>query len=289
LLMVPLIIWTGKDFGPMAKAEKRARTTGRLLSENAKPMLSNELTKVKPKAGVPLRAINMIIPILTMVLMMPVMLSVTGWEAAVEANPGSGGFQIFSSAIGLGSGSTSVLTSVITALAVSFVLFKIQRLLTFKEMVESTLKGISELMPLALLMMLAFAISAVCKSLGTGIYISELAKDLVSPALIPFIVFVLSGFIAFSTGTSWGTFAIMISIAVPMAQQLDVNVYLTIAAALGGGVFGDHSSPISDTTIISSMASASDHIDHVKTQMPYAFVAGGLAAILYLIMGFILA
>jgi Na+/H+ antiporter NhaC len=80
----------------------------------------------------------------------------------------------------------------------------------------------------------------------------------------------------------------MIGIAVPMAQNLDVNVYLTIAAALGGGVFGDHSSPISDTTIISSMASASDHIDHVKTQMPYAMIAGSLAALFYLLLGFLM-
>ncbi|MCK5032712.1 MAG: sodium:solute symporter, partial [Calditrichia bacterium] len=81
------------------------------------------------------------------------------------------------------------------------------------------------------------------------------------------------------------TFAIMIPIGMQMAQIMDANIYLTIAAALGGGVFGDHSSPISDTTIISSMASASDHIDHVKTQLPYALIAGGLAALLYLSIG----
>ncbi len=92
-------------------------------------------------------------------------------------------------------------------------------------------------------------------------------------------------FIAFSTGTSWGTFAIMIPIAVPMAREMDANVLMAIAAVLGGGVFGDHCSPISDTTILSSLASATDHIDHVKTQLPYAGVAGGIAAGLYLILG----
>jgi tetracycline resistance efflux pump len=141
---------------------------------------------------------------------------------------------------------------------------------------------------LALLMVFAFAIGALCKSLGTGLYVAEVSKSWLSPNLVPLIIFVVSSFIAFSTGTSWGTFAIMISIAVPMAQSFDSNISLAIAAALGGGVFGDHCSPISDTSIISSMASASDHIDHVKTQLPYALVAGGISALLYLILGFML-
>lgn len=289
LIIVPLVILSGKDLGAMAKAEKRARNTGKVLADNAKPMLSNELTRVKAKGGIAHRAYNMVIPISVMVLMMPVMLAFTGWPAALEAHPESSGFSMILKAIGQGSGSTAVLTAVLTSLLVSFILFRIQKIMKFKEMIDSTLKGISELMPLALLMMLAFGISAVCKQLETGNYVAELAGQFISPALIPFIVFIISSFIAFSTGTSWGTFAIMISIAVPMAQNLDVNVYLTIAAALGGGVFGDHASPISDTTIISSMASASDHIDHVKTQLPYALLAGGLAALLYLILGFLYA
>ena len=287
LILVPVIILSGKDFGAMAKAEKRAQKTGKVLADNAKPMLSNELTKVKPKGGIPHRAYNMVIPIAVMVLMMPVMLAITGWSAISIQDPELSGMGKIFQAIGQGSGSTAVLTGVITALFVSFLMFRIQKIMKFSELVEGTLKGISELMPLALLMMLAFGISAVCRNLETGIYVADLAKKLISPALIPCIVFILSSFIAFSTGTSWGTFAIMISIAVPMAQNLDVNVYLTIAAALGGGVFGDHASPISDTTIISSMASASDHIDHVKTQIPYALVTGTISAILYLVLGFI--
>jgi Na+/H+ antiporter NhaC len=98
----------------------------------------------------------------------------------------------------------------------------------------------------------------------------------------------MSGFIAFSTGTSWGTFAIMIAIAVPMARQMEVNEIMAVAAALGGGIFGDHCSPISDTTILSSMAAATDHIDHVKTQMPYALIVGSITALLYLSLGMIM-
>ncbi len=167
-------------------------------------------------------------------------------------------------------------------------MYAVQRLFSLKEMVDLTLKGMSGMVPLALLMVLAFAIGNLCNELGTGQYVADVSKKWLSPNLVPVIVFLVSCFIAFSTGTSWGTFAIMISIAVPMAQSLDANVHLAIAATLGGGVFGDHCSPISDTTIISSMASASDHIDHVKTQLPYALTAGVLTAIVYLILGFVL-
>ena len=137
-------------------------------------------------------------------------------------------------------------------------------------------------------MMLAFAIGNLCKELGTGLYVASITQEWLSPSLAPAIIFLTSCFIAFSTGTSWGTFAIMISIAVPLAQAIDLNMYVAIAAVLGGGVFGDHCSPISDTTLISSMASGSDHIDHVRTQLPYALVTGGLATLFYLIVGFVM-
>ncbi|MGQ9853102.1 MAG: Na+/H+ antiporter NhaC family protein, partial [Candidatus Oleimicrobiaceae bacterium] len=108
----------------------------------------------------------------------------------------------------------------------------------------------------------------------------------VHPGLVPTLLFLAACLIAFSTGTSFGTFAIMIPIAVPMVAPMGLHPGLTLSAVLGGGVFGDHCSPISDTTIISSMAAATDHIDHVNTQLPYALMAAGLATILYLAVGF---
>ena len=287
LAMVLIIIFTKKDFGPMAKAEKRAVEQGKLLADDAQPMVSDELTEVTTKAGVSPKAYNMILPIVVMVLMMPVMLGYTGWETALENRAEAGFWGKFFYAIGQGSGSTAVLTALIASLLFSMLLYRIQGIMNLKEMVDLTLKGIAGMMPLALLMLMAFAIGAVCKQLETGIYVAEVAKGWLSPSLVPFIVFLVSCFIAFSTGTSWGTFAIMIAIAVPMAQTMGTNVHLAIAAALGGGVFGDHCSPISDTTILSSMAAASDHIDHVKTQFPYALVAGGITAFLYLLIGFL--
>lgn len=285
IIMVFLVIFFQKDFGPMRKAELRIRNEGKYLSDNAQPVISSEITLMEKKEGVKPKSKNMILPILTMVLMMPVMLIYTGWEAVPSSEYQNLGQQLFLS-ISRGSGSSAVLYAVITSLLVAIVLYRFQGIMKTGEMIELGLKGISGLIPLALLMLLAFAISNVCKTLGTGIFVAEASRAWLSPGLVPFIVFLVSCFIAFSTGTSWGTFAIMISISVPMAEALGTNVYLTIAAALGGGIFGDHCSPISDTTIISSMASATDHIDHVKTQLPYALIPGIITAILYLIFGF---
>lgn len=285
LSMVFIIIVSKKDFGAMRKAEKRTAETGKLLNDNARPMVSDTITSTKTKQGVKPKAFNMVIPLFSMVGMMPVMLAFTGWES-VETSTSF--LNYVRQAIGQGSGSAAVLYSVITALIVGVILYRSQKIMKSGELVETALKGISGLMPLALLMMLAFAISAVCNKLGTGIYVADLSKEWLSPKLLPAVVFMISAFIAFSTGTSWGTFAIMMSIALPMAEVHQANIYLVIAATLGGGVFGDHCSPISDTTIISSMASASDHIDHVKTQLPYALFTGIITTLLYLILGFFL-
>ena len=285
ILLMTFIILSGKDFGPMAKAEKRTRDTGKLLNDEARPMVSDEITSCEMKEGIKPRAINMILPLATMILMMPVTLAYTGW-ANVENYTSA--FNHFTKAMGHGSGSSAVLYSVTTSLLVAMALYRAQKIMKFRKMIEIALKGISELMPLALLMMLAFSISDVCNHLGTGNYVAQFSKDWLSPEFLPMIVFLLSSFIAFSTGTSWGTFAIMMSIVIPMAEIHGVNLYLVIGATLGGGVFGDHCSPISDTTIISSMASASDHIDHVKTQLPYALAAGGVTALIYLILGFVI-
>ena len=285
ILMVTIIIISKKDFGPMAKAEKRTRETGKLLNDDARPMVSDEITSCEMKEGIKPKAINMILPIATMIFMMPITLAYTGWDLVEGA---TSGFGHFAKAMGYGSGSSAVLYSVTTALMVAMILYRVQGIMKTRKMVEIALKGISELMPLALLMMLAFAISEVCNHLGTGLYVAHFSKDWLSPQLLPVILFLLSSFIAFSTGTSWGTFAIMMSIAVPMAQLHGSNLPLVIAATIGGGVFGDHCSPISDTTIISSMASASDHIDHVKTQLPYALLTGTITAIIYLVLGFVL-
>lgn len=285
LVLVPIIILSGRDFGPMKNAQERA-AGGKVLSEGATPVVDTELTDISAKEGVAPRARNMIVPIVVMVFFMPVMLAYTGWADARELlGEGADAGAMLFQAIGSGSGSTAVLTAVSLSILVSIVVYKAQGIFGVRESVNLVLKGIAGLIPLALLMLLAFAIGGLCRKLETGIYVSEVAQQFITPGLVPFLVFVVTCFIAFSTGTSWGTFAIMVPIAVPMATEMDANVLMAIAAVLGGGVFGDHCSPISDTTILSSMASATDHVDHVKTQLPYAGIAGGAAAAIYLIFG----
>jgi tetracycline resistance efflux pump len=284
IAIVFIIILTKKDFGPMKKAEKRTKETGLLMNPNSKPLVSDEITSFPPKEGIQAKAYNMIVPLLIMVFMMPVNLIYTGWNAVQTS---SSFFNHAMEAIGKGSGSSAVLYAVITALLVAMAMYFIQGIMKPKEAVALTLKGISELMPLALLMLLAFAIGDACKELETGVYIANVTKGWLSPELLPAVVFIISSFIAFSTGTSWGTFAIMLAISIPMSNIHGAELTIIVAATLGGGVFGDHCSPISDTSIISSMASASDHIDHVKTQLPYALIGGLITTALYVLIGYL--
>ncbi len=134
-------------------------------------------------------------------------------------------------------------------------------------------------------LVLALALGSVARQLGTGVYVARVTTGLLPPVIFLPLVFLVAAIIGFATGTSWGTFAIMLPIAVPAAQTLGLPLGPFIAAALSGGVFGDHASPISDTTIISSMAAATDHIDHVRTQLPYALLAAAVAVIGFAIVG----
>lgn len=281
IALLVFIILSGRDFGEMKRAETRAKTEGKIIRDGAVPMIAGDITMMQAKEGVPPRARNMILPLLTLVLLMPIFMIYTGWSV----EPGASN-ALFPDIADRASGSKSVLYAVCGAILVSMGLNKAQGLMGIREMIDIILKGMSGMVPLALLMVFAFALGSLCKDLGTGVYVAEQAKPFLSPALVPALVFIISGFIAFSTGTSWGTFAIMIAIAVPLAQGLDTNVTLAVAAALGGGVFGDHCSPTSDTSIITSMATANDHIDHVRTQLPYALLAGAGATVIYLILGF---
>jgi Na+/H+ antiporter NhaC len=271
IILVLAVILSGKDIGPMKEAERRVREEGKILREGAEPLISDDVVMMPEKIGVEPRAVNMILPVATMVLMMPVVLIITGEGNLMD-----------------GSGSLSVLWSVICGLTAGAIAYRAQKIMTGREITDVFMKGVSGLIPLASLMILAYAIGDTCDALGTGPFVAQVAKSTLHPGLIPSILFLVSCFIAFSTGTSWGTFAIMIPIAVPMISIIGLHPGIVVAAVLGGGVFGDHCSPISDTTIISSMAAATDHIDHVRTQIPYAFAAAGVAIILFLVFGFVL-
>ncbi|MDE0730460.1 MAG: hypothetical protein OSB36_05980 [Longimicrobiales bacterium] len=266
LMVVAVILW-GIDIGPMRKAEERT-LRGELLWPDSTPMIDEEILSPTPIEKVEPHALNMIVPIAGMVLFMPLGLYITG-----------GGD------LSAGSGSTSVLWSVLFALGLSWIMLLIQGAFSTEELVKIGLKGAGGLVPLALILLLALALGDVVDVLGTGIYVAQVTAGIMPNYIYLPLIFLVSGGIAFSTGTSWGTFAIMLPIAVPAAATLGLPLAPFVAATLSGGVFGDHCSPISDTTIISSMAAATDHIDHVRTQLPYALVGGAIATICFGLLG----
>lgn len=266
LLAGSVAVW-GWDLGPMKRAEERTRS-GKLLSSDATPMMDPEVLSSDEPPPIPPRAFNMIVPILVMVFMMPIALVITGGGDMRE-----------------GSGATSVLWAVGLALLSAWALLIAQRAYKVDDLVRIGLKGAGALVGLALVLLLALALAAVASALGTGTYIAQVTADVLPPVIFLPLVFLVAAFTAFSTGTSWGTFAIMLPIAVPAAVTLGLPIAPFLAASLSGGVFGDHASPISDTTIISSMAAATDHIDHVRTQLPYALIAGAVATVGFAIVG----
>lgn len=257
------------DFGPMKTAQQRV-ADGAMHREGSQPLLDEATMQVDPQLAVPPRARNMIVPLVVMVAAMPTFLWITGDGNIME-----------------GSGSTSVLWAVSLALATSWLMLLVQRGLTLDRLTRRGLEGAGALLPLALILVLALALGGVAKALGTGDYVAQLATDQLSPAVLLPLTFAVSAGIAFSIGSSWGTFAIMLPIAVPTAMSLGQPLEPYVAAALAGGIFGDHSSPISDTTIVASMAAATDHIEHVRTQLPYALLAGAVALVAFAVLGLV--
>ncbi|MGB1841838.1 MAG: Na+/H+ antiporter NhaC family protein [Longimicrobiales bacterium] len=280
VILVLVVILTGLDIGPMKKAEERTRG-GELLWPDATPMIDEEVLSPPPLDGVDPRARNMFFPIAAMVLFMPVGLYITG-SSAVE---GLGADLTLQGILAEGSGSTSVLWSVMFGLAVAWIMLKAQGIFTVEQLVKINLRGAGALVSLALILLLALALGDVIQLLGTGEYVAQVTAGTMPNFIYLPLVFLVSGGIAFSTGTSWGTFAIMLPIAVPAATTLGLPLAPFVAASLAGGIFGDHCSPISDTTIISSMAAATDHIDHVRTQLPYALTGGAVAAVCFALLG----
>jgi len=180
-----------------------------------------------------------------------------------------------------GSGSSSIFYTMVTTLVFTLFYYVGTKKLSLGVWAKTAFKGAKSFVGISFILVFAFAIGDVTGELKTGVYLASLASENVSPIFLALIIFLLSSLISFSTGTSWGTFSIMIPIAVPMAVGMDTDVILAMGAVLSGGIFGDHCSPISDTTIISSMAADCEVIEHVKTQLPYALISGTLASILF--------
>ena len=269
VLVCALVIWSDFDIGPMRAAQKRT-AEGRFLWPNATPMVDPSLIEAEQSRQPQDSAKLMLLPVLALVLSMPLGLFITG-EGDLTA----------------GSGSTSVLWAVLIALGTAWAIVLGSRRATLETLMQLFLKGAGGLLPVAMILLFSLALGDVANALGTGVFVAQLAQETIPSALLLPLLFLLSAFIAFSIGSSWGTFAIMIPLAMQIVAALDMNASVFLAAVLSGAVFGDHASPISDTTVVASMAAATDHIDHVRTQLPYALISAGLATVAFFISGLV--
>ncbi len=294
LVMVFLIALTGRDFGAMAKAEGRA-AGGDLLRPGAQPAGDPTALSNKSEDKTPASPFMAAVPILTVIL---VTMGGLWWQGRQELlAQGVAATNLRDILNAADSLSVLMWASLVGAL-LSIVLSVASRRLDVRGAVDAWLDGARAMLIAMVILILAWSLGAVCEALGTGPWLVDVSRNVLSPHLLPTISFLLAAAVSFSTGTSWGTMAILIPIMLPLAGALTLDAALaeglreTIAlsatsAVLAGSVFGDHCSPISDTTILSSMASGSDHVDHVRTQMPYALVVAVVAVLVgYLPAGY---
>ncbi|MBM7624133.1 Na+/H+ antiporter NhaC family protein [Sporohalobacter salinus] len=270
LFLVLIIASSGKDYGPMYDAETRARKEGKLLRDGATPMASEELTEMESPDENALNWYDAFIPIISVIIITLVGL----WY-----NGGGPEGATIREAFGNADSSVVLLWASFGGTIVAALLSLLKRALSIEEIMEAWVNGAKSLAIASAILILAWSLGGVIDKLGTANYIVNLTKGVVPPFLVPTMMFVLPCIVAFATGTSWGANAIIMPLAIPMAVKLGAPLTPTIGAVLTGCVFGDHCSPISDTTIMSSTSSAADHIDHVKTQIPYAITAGVIAVV----------
>lgn len=274
ILMVVIISITNLDFGSMARVEQRATETGELGA------LDTELEEKILMDGKG-TIWDLIIPISSLIAFSILSMLQNGgyW---------SGEGLTLSEAFGNCDASAALVMGAFWALVVTFLLFIPRKLIGFKTFMGGIGEGIKTMVPAYIILTLAWTIGALCQDLlGTGLFIGELVKSSSIPVgLIPAMIFLVSALLSFSIGTAWGTFGIFIPIVVMISQYTAPELMVvTLSATLAGSVFGDHCSPISDTTILSSTGAGCDHISHVSTQMLYALLVAGCSFIGYLVAG----
>ena len=268
----------GRDFGPMYDAEARARTTGQVLAADADvdAAARGQADELTLKEGRPVRALNAILPIVVLIGAVLTGLYVTGSGDELR--------DIIGSADSYAALMWGSLLGVVVAAALTLA----QRILTMSEVVDAWYAGLKSMLFAMIILVLAWSLSGVSEQLHTAEYLVSVLGDSLHPGVVPALVFVLASATAFATGSSWATMGILLPLVLPLVWAVlqaaehgyAIHVlYSTVACVLAGAVLGDHCSPISDTTILSSMASGCDHVDHVRTQLPYALTVGTVATL----------
>ena len=252
VLIVYLTAISGKVFGPLKTADEKADAFSEAGPEPTKPRY-------------------MWVPVVVMVAGALAFMTWTGNGNITD-----------------GDGAKSILWAISLAIVVSGLMLAIDKVYKPSELQTKAFEGIGEMVPLVTVLLLSIALGSSLKALGTGTFIASIAEGNLAPFLVPTLLFLAAAITSFMTGTSWGTYGILVPIAMPLAQALGIPPSLALAAVLGGGVFGDHCSPISDTSLIASVASGSEHLSHVRTQLPYAIATAILAMGLYMVAGLIM-
>jgi Na+/H+ antiporter NhaC len=280
ILFLFMVAWFGRDFGPMLKAERRTRATGAVARHGAHTGESPaEAAEREPKPGKPIRALNALLPLIVLVVATFIGIYITGSK---DAEPGAS----LRDVIGNGDSYQAMMWASLLAVLVAGVLSLVQRILMLGETVDAWFAGVRSMLLAVIILVLAWSLANVNEVLHAGDYLVSILGEALPPPLIPALVFVLSALTAFATGSSWGVMGIVMPLVVPLTWAVMAAngiagdpahmhiFYSAIAAVLAGAVWGDHCSPISDTTILSSLATECDQVDHVRTQLPYASAVG---------------
>ena len=273
ILMVLIIAVTGWDYGPMKKAEDRALLTGKLFRDGAE--IRREIEQEELPEGAKPSIWNMLVPVIVLLVFIFVGLFYTG---DIKTNG-------FFGALANGSSLRALDTAFILASISAIIMGMISKVWNFKKALSTFIEGCTGMMEVLMILMLAWGIGSICSACGTSTWIVNTCESFLTPTSMCAIIFIAACLTSFSTGSSWSVFAIFIPIAVSLAISIGAPVGMAIGVVLSGGIFGDHCSPISDTTVMSSMGSSCDHIDHVRTQLPYALTVAGSSLVGYIVSG----
>ena len=278
ILMLLFVFWIGfrgRDFGPMRRAEERALVQGLVSRPGAQP--ASDFHDEAVPDDVKGRPMNAVVPVLVVVLVAALGIYLDG-RAKVLAEGLEPNLRAI---VGQASSSAAILWATGAGCLSAFGLSVWSGALSFGRSIDAWMGGMKSMLYAVVILVLAWALGGVCRDLGTAGFLIGAVGDWISPVWIPTSVFMLAALVSFATGTSWGTMAILFPLVVPLAHQVapgqETILLGTVSSILAGSVWGDHCSPISDTTVLSSMATSCDHMDHVRTQLPYALFVGGVS------------
>lgn len=278
IFLVGVLLWTGRDFGPMLAAERRAASGGGLFRPGAQLAMDTSAELAEAPEGTPLRWWNGALPVLTVVVTVVIGLVYTGYRHLPDDAPAT-----LSAILGAADPFSTLLWGSLLGCVVAVLLAVSQRIVTLAQAIAAWTGGLKAMVMAMVILVLAWSLGEVTNAVGTAPFLASALTDRMPMHLLPVTVFVVAALISFATGTSWGTMAILLPLAIPLAVALGGGMDFAggahytvllgaISSVMAGSIFGDHCSPISDTTVLSSMASGCDHVDHVRTQLPYALL-----------------